>query len=102
MRAAHEAGVPVYVGTDAGGSLPHGLVAQEAAQLVEAGLTPVEALYAGTWARAPGWAARGSRRGQTPTSSSSARTRARTLVCSRPYIVLRGRETGDALRPQGI
>ena len=28
IAAAHEAGVPIYVGTDAGGSLPHGLVAQ--------------------------------------------------------------------------
>ena len=40
VRAAHEAGVPVYVGTDAGGSLPHGLAAQEAAELVQAGLQP--------------------------------------------------------------
>jgi imidazolonepropionase-like amidohydrolase len=49
VRAAHEAGIPVYVGTDAGGSLPHGLVAQEAAELVTAGLTPSEALCAGVW-----------------------------------------------------
>ncbi|MDF2093967.1 amidohydrolase family protein [Knoellia sp. 3-2P3] len=49
VRAAHEAGIPVYVGTDAGGSLPHGLVAQEAAELVTAGLTPAEALQAGVW-----------------------------------------------------
>ncbi len=49
VRAAHEAGIAVYVGTDAGGSLPHGLVAQEAAELVTAGLTPDEALYAGVW-----------------------------------------------------
>ena len=38
-RAAHDAGVPVYVGTDAGGSLPHGLVATEVAQLAHAGFT---------------------------------------------------------------
>jgi imidazolonepropionase-like amidohydrolase len=49
VRSAHEAGIAVYVGTDAGGSLPHGLVAQEAAELVTAGLTPAEALYAGVW-----------------------------------------------------
>jgi imidazolonepropionase-like amidohydrolase len=49
VRAAHEAGIPVFVGTDAGGSLPHGLVAQEAAELVTAGLTPAEALSAGVW-----------------------------------------------------
>lgn len=50
VAAAHEAGVPVYVGTDAGGSLRHGLVAQEMAELVAAGLTRVEALGAATWA----------------------------------------------------
>lgn len=50
VRAAHEAGVPIYLGTDAGGSLPHGLVADEASELVRAGLTPTEALAACTWA----------------------------------------------------
>ena len=49
IGAARDAGIAVYVGTDAGGSLPHGLVAQEAAELVRAGLTPVEALDAGVW-----------------------------------------------------
>ncbi|MCM3266219.1 MULTISPECIES: amidohydrolase family protein [Streptomyces] len=50
VRAAHDAGVPVYVGTDAGGSLAHGLVAAEVAELVTAGIPPVEALSATTWA----------------------------------------------------
>ena len=50
IGAAHEAGVPIYVGTDAGGSLPHGLVAQEMAELHQAGLSRMEALSAGTWA----------------------------------------------------
>ncbi|GAA1959403.1 amidohydrolase family protein [Kitasatospora viridis] len=49
VGAAHEAGVPIYVGTDAGGSLAHGLVAAEAAELVKAGLTPTEALNAASW-----------------------------------------------------
>jgi len=49
IGAAHEAGVPVYVGTDAGGSLPHGLVAKEMAELVKAGMTPTEAVNAATW-----------------------------------------------------
>ncbi|GAB4070286.1 amidohydrolase family protein [Angustibacter speluncae] len=48
--ALHEAGVPVYVGTDAGGSLPHGLVAAEVAELVTAGLAPIDALDAACWA----------------------------------------------------
>jgi imidazolonepropionase-like amidohydrolase len=49
IGAAHEAGVPIYVGTDAGGSLPHGLVAQEVLELHRAGLSRVEALSAGSW-----------------------------------------------------
>jgi imidazolonepropionase-like amidohydrolase len=50
IGAAHEAGIPIYVGTDAGGSLPHGLAAQEVAELHKAGLSRLEALAAGTWA----------------------------------------------------
>ena len=49
IAAAHDAGLPIYVGTDAGGSLPHGLVAREAAELVKAGLSTIEALTAATW-----------------------------------------------------
>lgn len=50
VGAAHEAGVPIYLGTDAGGSLRHGLVAQEALELTRAGLSATQALAAGTWA----------------------------------------------------
>jgi imidazolonepropionase-like amidohydrolase len=50
IGAAHEAGIPIYVGTDAGGSLAHGLAGQEVAELVRAGFTSLEALDAGTWA----------------------------------------------------
>ncbi|RZU28420.1 imidazolonepropionase-like amidohydrolase [Streptomyces sp. BK022] len=50
VRDAYDAGIPVYVGTDAGGSLPHGLVAAEVAELVTAGIPPVDALAATTWA----------------------------------------------------
>jgi imidazolonepropionase-like amidohydrolase len=49
IGAAHDAGIAIYVGTDAGGSLPHGLVADEAAELVRAGLANEEALYAAAW-----------------------------------------------------
>jgi imidazolonepropionase-like amidohydrolase len=49
VAAAYEAGVPVFVGTDAGGALPHGLVAQEVAELVRAGLPPTSALDAACW-----------------------------------------------------
>ncbi|WP_328497159.1 amidohydrolase family protein [Streptomyces sp. NBC_00414] len=49
VRAAYDAGIPVFVGTDAGGTLPHGLVAGEVAELVTAGIPPLEALSATTW-----------------------------------------------------
>lgn len=49
VRAAYDAGIPVFTGTDAGGSLPHGLVAAEVAELVRAGLPPSAALAAATW-----------------------------------------------------
>ncbi len=59
VATAYEAGVPIFVGTDAGGSLPHGLVAQEVAELVRAGLPATSALDAAcwgarTWLRRPG------------------------------------------------
>ena len=49
VAAAHDAGIPIYLGTDAGGSLPHGLVAAEAAELVRAGLPAEQALEAAAW-----------------------------------------------------
>lgn len=49
IGAAHEAGIPIYVGTDAGGSLPHGLVAQECAELERAGMPRLDVLAAATW-----------------------------------------------------
>ena len=49
IAAAHEAGIAIYAGTDAGGQLPHGLVAREVAELVQVGMTPLEALDAATW-----------------------------------------------------
>ncbi|WP_328693739.1 amidohydrolase family protein [Streptomyces phaeochromogenes] len=49
VRAAYDAGVPVFVGTDAGGTLAHGLVAGEVAELVTAGIPPIEALSATAW-----------------------------------------------------
>ncbi|WP_053852650.1 amidohydrolase family protein [Streptomyces sp. NRRL B-24085] len=49
VRNAYDAGIPVYVGTDAGGTLPHGLVAAEVAELVKAGIPAPDALSATTW-----------------------------------------------------
>jgi imidazolonepropionase-like amidohydrolase len=49
IGAAHEAGVPIYVGTDAGGSLPHGLVGAEMVELTKAGMSNLDAISAATW-----------------------------------------------------
>jgi imidazolonepropionase-like amidohydrolase len=54
IGAAHEAGVAIYAGTDAGGVLPHGLVAEEVIELATYGLSPAEALGAASW-RARDW-----------------------------------------------
>ncbi|HLS46723.1 MAG TPA: amidohydrolase family protein [Ornithinicoccus sp.] len=50
VAKAREAGVPVYVGTDAGGQLPHGLVAREIEALTKTGMSNLEAIGAATWA----------------------------------------------------
>ena len=57
IRAAFAAGVAIYAGTDAGGVLPHGLIAQEVLELAEYGLSPSDALGAATW-RARPWLGR--------------------------------------------
>ncbi|MER8187127.1 amidohydrolase family protein [Kitasatospora sp. NPDC094015] len=57
VGAARDAGIPIFVGTDAGGSLAHGLVAEETAELVKAGLSTTEALAAASW-RARAWLGR--------------------------------------------
>ncbi|GGR91763.1 amidohydrolase [Streptomyces aureoverticillatus] len=49
VRAAYDAGIPVYTGTDAGGSLAHGLVGGEVAELTKAGIPAVDAISAAVW-----------------------------------------------------
>ena len=54
VRAAVEAGVPIYAGTDAGGGIDHGLIAEEMWLLHErAGMSATEAVL-----RAASWGAR--------------------------------------------
>jgi imidazolonepropionase-like amidohydrolase len=50
VRRAVEAGVPVYAGTDAGGGIAHGRIADEVIALHRAGLTPSAAIGAASWA----------------------------------------------------
>ena len=46
---AHEAGVPIYAGTDAGGMIAHGRIADEIDALKGIGMSPTEALGAACW-----------------------------------------------------
>ena len=54
IMAAHDAGVAIYAGTDAGGVLPHGLIAGEVRDLAGYGMSSFEALGAASW-RARTW-----------------------------------------------
>lgn len=49
VALAHEAGVPLFAGTDAGGTLPHGILADEVAEMSAAGLGPAAALDEACW-----------------------------------------------------
>ncbi|HEX7589771.1 MAG TPA: amidohydrolase family protein, partial [Demequinaceae bacterium] len=49
VRRFHEAGVPLLVGTDAGGTIGHGSFAQECAEMVAAGLPARDVVAAATW-----------------------------------------------------
>ena len=49
IAAAHEAGVPIYLGTDAGGHIAHGMVPAEVLELEKVGMSAVEVLGAATW-----------------------------------------------------
>ena len=57
IGAAYEAGVHIYAGTDAGGVLPHGLIAEEVQLMADYGMTPDDALGAASW-RAREWLGR--------------------------------------------
>jgi len=49
VRMAYEAGVPIYVGSDAGGGIGHGLAYQEMLLLHGAGMSTMDVLTAGSW-----------------------------------------------------
>ncbi|WP_445400155.1 amidohydrolase family protein [Streptomyces sp. LE64] len=96
VRAAYDAGVPVFVGTDAGGSLAHGLVAAEVAELVTAGIPPLAALSATTWG-AREWLGRPGLTEGAPADlvvyGDDPRSDVRVLAAPR-RVVLRGRIVG--------
>ncbi|MEU8869884.1 amidohydrolase family protein [Streptomyces javensis] len=96
VRAAYDAGIPIYTGTDAGGGLAHGLVGQEVAELVKAGIPVRDALSAAAWG-ARDWLGRP---GLTEGASADlvvydADPRADVRVLTTPRrVVLRGRVVG--------
>jgi imidazolonepropionase-like amidohydrolase len=50
VASAYEAGVPIYVGSDAGGGIGHGMAAREMVSLHEqAGMSTMDVLAAGSW-----------------------------------------------------
>ncbi|WP_273732353.1 metal-dependent hydrolase family protein [Mycolicibacterium septicum] len=49
VGAAHEAGVPIFAGTDAGGMIAHGRIADEIEALKAIGMSPTAALGAASW-----------------------------------------------------
>jgi imidazolonepropionase-like amidohydrolase len=77
---AHKAGVKIAFGTDAG-VFPHGENAKEFGYMVEAGMTPIEAIRAAT-VNAAVLLDQPKRLGARPTSSRSRVTRSRTSSCS--------------------
>lgn len=90
---ANDAGVPIFAGTDAGGTIHHGRIAEEITALTGAGLTPHAALGAASW-NARTWLGRSSIAHGEPADfvvyTEDPRTNPAMLL--RPHIVmLRGR-----------
>ncbi|MFC9898273.1 amidohydrolase family protein [Nocardia sp. NPDC127579] len=90
---AHEAGVPIYAGTDAGGSIRHGRIADEITALAGAGLSPHDALGAASW-NARTWLGRPSITSGAPADFVVYREDPRTnpaMLTAPQWVVLRGR-----------
>ncbi|WP_280387812.1 amidohydrolase family protein [Nocardia wallacei] len=93
VAAAHEAGVPIYTGTDAGGSIRHGRIADEIDALSGAGLTPGEALGAASW-EARAWLGRPGIEPGAPADFVVYEEDPRTaphILAAPAFVVLRGR-----------
>lgn len=93
IRNAYEAGVPIYAGTDAGGSIAHGTIGKEIQALHGVGLSAFDALGAASW-RAREWlGVRGVEEGAAANFSCYAGNPLEDLgVLDDPaYVVLRGR-----------
>ncbi|MGY4100539.1 metal-dependent hydrolase family protein [Nocardia sp. R16R-3T] len=90
---AHDAGVPIFAGTDAGGSIRHGRIADEIAALSGAGLSKHDALGAASW-NARTWLGRPGIEPGTPADfvvyQEDPRTNPAALT-EPQYVILRGR-----------
>ena len=96
VRAAFDAGVPVYAGTDAGGGVEHGSIAAEVRALHAAGLPAEAALAAASWS-ARAWLGLGGIEEGAPADVVvyDADPRADLDVLQRPQrMILRGRVVG--------
>ncbi|MBU9764472.1 amidohydrolase family protein [Mycobacterium sp. TNTM28] len=91
VGAAYEAGVPIFAGTDAGGMITHGRIADEVEALKGIGMSPTAALGAASWdARA--WLGRPALEHGAPADLVCYREDPRHGGVSRPdLVILRGR-----------
>lgn len=93
VAAAHEAGVPIFAGTDAGSMVAHGRIGDEIDALKRVGMTPTEALGAASWT-ARSWLGRPSLEHGAPADlvcyAEDPRTGA-AVINDPDVVVLRGR-----------
>ncbi|MEV0292971.1 amidohydrolase family protein [Nocardia sp. NPDC050710] len=90
---AHDAGVPIYAGTDAGGSIRHGRIADEITALAGAGLSAHDALGAASW-NARTWLGRPGIEHGAPADFVVYREDPRTnpaMLTDPEWVILRGR-----------
>ncbi|MDX1884966.1 amidohydrolase family protein [Mycolicibacterium sp. 120270] len=93
IAAAHDAGVPIFAGTDAGSMVAHGRIGDEVDALKRIGMTPTEALGAASWT-ARSWLGRPSLEHGAPADlvcyAEDPRTGA-AVINDPDVVVLRGR-----------
>jgi imidazolonepropionase-like amidohydrolase len=93
VRDLHDAGVPLLVGTDAGGTIGHGRIADEALAMVEAGVPAPAVVAAASWRTRAWLGVPGLGEGESAdlvVYDADPRTDVRVLAAPRA-VVLRGR-----------
>lgn len=103
VRDLHDAGIPLLLGTDAGGTIEHGRIADEAAEMVRAGVPAADVVAAASW-RTRRWLGAPAIAEGAPADvvvyPADPRTDVRVLAAP-DAVVLRGRlqHTGPRARP---